>query len=506
MSLQKNEELVKKNEELVKKNDQILNIISDNIISDNIYKRKSFNYNDFEIEGANNDQLKAFNELKNIFIDFKENGNAPKHIYSILGAAGSGKSWLISKMVEFLSKMGLKTRLTTPTHKTISVLKNMVSNIELGYGPVNTGTIYNFLNLKIDYGIDDNIENDDHQLNGVARLVVNTFNMCLDDTDVLFIDESSMIDNSLYNYIENIIGDRAQIIIFVGDYFQLTSPGGEMSPIYCNNTNIKTIQLTETVRQKAESVIINKSNWLKHYISTQQFPSNIMDLFMEDESEIKIFDTTKDQNEHNKFLETYFNDESNRIIGSYTNKMVDEYNTYVRNILKDNPKDKIIIGDILITQSPYSRVNGIQTFNNGEEFEVIDISIKEDGYKGLNIYNGKYKKCLDNTEVGKFVALHESSLDAYNDLLENSKLQATLENDRFKKKKYWREYFKLLNKFVQYKYIYASTIHKLQGSTYENTYFDSRDLLWFYKKNPDLVCRLVYVIITRPTKNLYILK
>jgi hypothetical protein len=481
------------------------NLVIRNDINNSL-KKKTFNHNDFEIDGANEGQLAAFNELKEIFIEFKKTRVPPKNIYSILGAAGSGKSWLISKIVEFLSKLGLRTRLTTPTHKALGVLKGMVNNIELGSGAVDTGTIHNFLNLKVDFGISDDTENDDHELNGKARLVLNTFNMCLDSTDVLFIDESSMVDDGLYNYTEAIIGDRAYIVIFVGDYFQLPPPGGGLSPIFYDNDKIKTIQLTETVRQKADSVIINKSNWLKYYIAEQKFPTNIMDLFAEDENEIKIFDSRKDPQEHNRFLEEYLKDDSNRIIGSYTNKMVDEYNTYVRNIVKNNPADRLIIGDILVTQSPYSRVDNIQTFNNGEEFEITGLQIKNEQFRGLNVYQGTYQKILEQTEIGKFVALHESSLDQYEELLLEYKNAATAERDRFKKKKHWREYFKMLNKFVQYKYIYASTIHKLQGSTYENTYFDSRDLLWFYKKNPDLVCRLVYVIITRPTKNLYILK
>ncbi len=37
---------------------------------------------------------------------------------------------------------------------------------------------------------------------------------------------------------------------------------------------------------------------------------------------------------------------------------------------------------------------------------------------------------------------------------------------------YWKKYFRLKDAYANVQYIFASTIHKLQGSTYDTVYID----------------------------------
>ncbi|MCI0501381.1 MAG: ATP-binding domain-containing protein, partial [Epsilonproteobacteria bacterium] len=61
--------------------------------------------------------------------------------------------------------------------------------------------------------------------------------------------------------------------------------------------------------------------------------------------------------------------------------------------------------------------------------------------------------------------------------------------------KLWKLFFQIKELFVDVKYTYASTIHKLQGSTYETIYIDLTDIERMHDK--DMMYRLLYVAITR---------
>jgi len=62
------------------------------------------------------------------------------------------------------------------------------------------------------------------------------------------------------------------------------------------------------------------------------------------------------------------------------------------------------------------------------------------------------------------------------------------------KKKEWRNYYKFKEMYLDYRYHYASTLHKLQGSTYRDVHLDLQGLGMV---DFDTVKRLVYVGLTR---------
>jgi Holliday junction DNA helicase RuvB len=70
---------------------------------------------------------------------------------------------------------------------------------------------------------------------------------------------------------------------------------------------------------------------------------------------------------------------------------------------------------------------------------------------------------------------------------------------------WWDKYFKLRDFFSDVQYVFASTIHKLQGSTYETVYFDLLSLLNNRNISKDSMFRLVYVAITRAKSKVKIL-
>ena len=69
--------------------------------------------------------------------------------------------------------------------------------------------------------------------------------------------------------------------------------------------------------------------------------------------------------------------------------------------------------------------------------------------------------------------------------------------------KKWKLFFIIKETFIDVKYIYASTIHKLQGSTYDTVYIDLREIE--NMKDKDMMFRLLYVAITRASEHIKVL-
>ena len=452
------------------------------------------------LDNGTNCQKAIYDEIERIFVQLSLGHYPECSSFAILGAAGVGKSWLTSEIVKLANSMRLKCYLSTPTHKAVRVLNEMIENLGLKHNyRVQSGTIHKFLNLKLVNGYED--ENDMNPEK--QRLVKNTMTPPegLANCDILFVDEASMVDNNLYELTMHEMGERFRIVIFIADYFQLPPVGGNLSPIFYQSDKHRIFQLLETVRQKAGSHIINRAAWLKDYIANQNFPANILDLFISHD-EVTIYKSS-DPNEHAAFVSQYFNDvDHTKVVGTYTNKLVDEYNNYIRNILLNNPTDIVSVGERIIIQTPYEGADGNIIFTSNQEITVTKCVLKDSA-------SLKYKVFRITDEDGNHAnILHQDEIERYNEELE-SKLQLAkaLNNipDKKARSRAWSDYFEFINKYLNFKSAYASTIHKLQGSTYENCYLDLRTVPHFYPRNPDLMCRLLYVSITRPSNKLYIL-
>lgn len=92
----------------------------------------------------------------------------------------------------------------------------------------------------------------------------------------------------------------------------------------------------------------------------------------------------------------------------------------------------------------------------------------------------------------------------FNDILNDYAYSAKTRNFPFNME-WWDKYFKLRDSFSDIQYSFASTIHKLQGSTYESAYIDLASLLNNRQISKDFLYRLVYVAITRAKNNVKIL-
>ena len=436
--------------------------------------------------GGNTLQQKCFDDIMKYAKQLKTEASPEIEVFSLIGSAGTGKTWLMAELIRAMKAEKIQVALTTPTHQALEVAVDMLKKNKIEEDVI-TGTIHYFLNLKLDYGFGDDGNADN--VTTKPKLVLNKFNECLQYTDILFIDESSMISEELYKLTMEILGDRARMIIFVGDQYQLKPVEGGENIIY-DHPDVRHLELIETVRQKEGSSIIAKANEIRDYIKYGNHPETVYNLF-EETSEISLIQEAE-------FLPVYFADEKKRKVGSYTNAMVDQYNAYIRYI-ETNELEYLCDQDTVVFQKPYTDSKGLPIFQNGESVKIESTKLAEDLKFGTS-----YWRC--KSESGRmFNVLDPNSKTQY-----ATKLKELLDQAKkakgYDRSKAWKAYFKLQTRYGIIKYSFASTLHKLQGSTTQHMYFDMRDLGKFYRFDPDNVLRLIYVAITRPEEKVYILE
>jgi len=172
------------------------------------------------------------------------------------GPAGVGKSYLTSTLIKELHKRKLKVAVTTPTHSSLEVIKNIASGLD----DVYTGTIHAFLNLRI---------NNDFNT-GKTTLKKEKVDKP-NKADILFVDEKSMVGEDLFDYItESIDSGNIQCVVFVGDKYQLPVVNGKMF-----NLDVHSYELTEIVRQAEGSPIIQLATDFRKCIELKKYPKII---------------------------------------------------------------------------------------------------------------------------------------------------------------------------------------------------------------------------------------
>ena len=193
------------------------------LLLDNARNIKKINNLKKEIKEIEKEAIEAINE---------------NNVCVITGGPGTGKTTIIKAIIELYDKYGKKTVLCAPTGR---AAKRMTQTTDR-----EAMTLHRLLEIgKIEE--EGKISNIDYE---VAPI----------DADVIVIDEMSMVDIFLMNYVVKAIYQGTKLVL-VGDVDQLPSvgPGSVLSDII-NSGRITTITLDKIFRQAAESKIIINSH------------------------------------------------------------------------------------------------------------------------------------------------------------------------------------------------------------------------------------------------------
>ena len=459
------------------------------------------------------------------------------------GAAGTGKTFTMSYVLKTLSKK-YKLAMCSPTHEALSVIRQTLTTAginfaespdEYGYGGNNIiiKTIASYLNIKMQRDLENGTESFEEDRNGVTL-----------NCDILCIDECSMISKELIQMMIKKLGIQFKMVLFIGDEPQLPSPsdGEEGNGLF--QLPFK-YSLTQVVRQKEGSSLLNVAWWIRSFIlakNTVYIPSQLLTEQLHNNFDIFL---TRDQNE---FINSYLNNTStSKYIGTYTNNLTDEYNLYIRNLavmgyqnlnyevypfrlsldtidetdieksnrtyITQDPSEyqEFFVGEYLKAAEINQRNNKVY-HQNGDIFRIQDLTLREHivtiETPGTGLYEQASRQeyslkywCITDTD-GKIVNVvrREDQL-LYGELI--SKLYQEAQRATGKRRFY--KYMSFKEKFTKVNYLFASTLHKLQGKTCEDLYLDVRDLDKYYRNQPLTVYKLIYVALTRPTSRIHIL-
>ena len=420
-----------------------------------------------------------------------------RNIFLLKGYAGTGKTSLISALVNSLSSVNKKPSLLAPTGRAAKVLSK--------YSKKSASTIHR----KI-YWINSNKNG-----NTYIKLKENTH------TNTIFIvDEASMIPESsdkgfgnrsllddLIQYVYDGIGCK---LILIGDTAQLPPVNLEISPALNEDflsqnysKEILSFSLSEVIRQEKSSTILLNATSLRKQITDHHF--NLPN-FIVNEDVIRI----ESGDELQESLEDNYNKSglTNTIVLCRSNKRANIYNQQIRSRIR-YLEEEISTGDLLmVVRNNYFWLgdkNKSELIANGDIIEVLSVNKINNkyGFKfahiTIRLVDFSEQKELDVLVMLDTIKLETSSLpyEDYQKLYQE--ISKEYKGADAKKKIKENKYLNAL----QVKFSYSITCHKSQGGQWENVFVD---LGYFKKEMLDLsFLRWLYTAITRASKKLYLI-
>lgn len=416
---------------------------------------------------------------------------------SLVGPAGTGKTYLAARLAERLGAEGLRVRLCAPTHQAAEVLRSKLgSKLEL---PENrTSTIQSLLGLKL--GPDG--RGDYHLvLDGTAAA---------EPGDVVICDEASMVGQDLWRHIERTYGVSW---LFLGDACQLPPVGERRSKAL----RLRGAGLREIIRQKQGHPIVELGRRIRcgeppFTEATVQYEGGVGVACTG--SRAALFDSAE-----RAFRRAFAQAETPgaaRVL-AWRNRTVQTYNRLLRDRLYGKHAPPYLAGEWLTCHRTYYR-SEVPVLKNSQLLRVTAARQQRHARGiggrwltwvltvetvGVGRDGKKRKVCvLDPSEEAAFVrelarrkeeALKEEALGAEAGSCDRP---ARWERSR------WKRYYAMREQYASVRYAYAQTVHRAQGSTLENAFVDWRDL---EGARGGLRQALQYVAATRAEKRLAVL-
>ena len=412
---------------------------------------------------------------------------------SLSGSAGVGKTFVTIKIIERLQTLNYDVVVVAPTHKALSVITDNFK--KYGIKKVESKTLHAFLNLKPKI----------NEESGEKVFLPDADSKNTERVDVLVVDESSMIGRDLFGFInDELLSARVGAVLFVGDPYQLPPVNSEKNSVF---ELPQSYMLKQIIRQEKDSYIIGIATKIRDCIINKDFSHDIESFFTGNIEGLRIY-TEKDD-----FLAMFYSDErqkwneKNQIVTDYTNDSVNFYNKISRERYwrdRDNLTPKQLeVGDVVVFQDSYMTNKDIK-FPNGSIVRISSCLKHHDEKYGLDYWlctdaYGNNFKVMDNASNTKYMQMTQERVDAANEATRG-----------FDKKNAWAEFYVLKERYANVKFNYASTIHKLQGSTYESVFIDIRKMTNLYKYSErtekEFLYRLLYVAVTRASRDVVVLR
>jgi len=453
-----------------------------------------------------NDQ--QFDGLKNINKWLSERNN--ENFFTLAGFAGTGKTSIVKKT---LDEYRGGVVVSAPTHKAKRVVMKTTKRIGQ--------TLHSLLGLRPDVNLDDFNPNNPI-FNPIAIPRINDYNLVV-------IDEASMINQELYNLINEQVEKSGTNVLYMGDPAQIPPVGEKESVVFLQNQKNKLFhQLTKIERQSNSNPLMFiydeiRNNLTKPNIEFERRTK------LNDFGEGVIFLLNKKEF-RKAILECYSRSEFKtdtdfcKVI-AWRNDTVMAANKIIRKRLLEKTSDVVEVGDLLMGYRTISskgfRYNIIE---NSADYRVVSKSKIEENEYGILGFNVKIVEILDDNKRS-YEDIFIVDANNHQNLHMYAQTHDFFKDKGMKNKKMWKKYYEFRRKNILMKtidkylngvyrderniiakdmdYAYAITAHKAQGSTYSHVFVIENDI----NHNPLIKERnqIKYVALTRPSKTATIL-
>ncbi|MEP0886853.1 MULTISPECIES: AAA family ATPase [unclassified Leptolyngbya] len=417
----------------------------------------------------NRQQKKALKAMEG-FVQSREK------LFLLTGYAGTGKTTLLQALIKKMRKQGDRRRIvfTAFSNKATKVLQNMAESWELS---IDCMTCCKLLGLRPD--IDQTTGKQVFQPDRDSENLIESYQLVV-------VDEASMINAELWQLLNLAVMDllsKTQLL-FVGDIAQLPPIGEPESPVF--NEIHERVDLTEVVRYGGAIALLAES--IRNNLLQRDLPQFETDVngdrtegvivcqrYAWEKLMIRAFqsDACKADPDHVRAL-------------AYTNRRVDYLNQQIRRAIYGAGTPRFVEGERLVANTPYLWGESV-ILQTSSECEVLEVTTAQHGpwqVWVLQVLTDEGKRRTVNT-------LHESSLGEFQRLL-----------GLYAQEKRWGEFWDLKGLFADLNYAYCLTIHKSQGSTFQNVFVDVPNAL--INQNIRERNQLLYVAVTRAARRLFI--
>ncbi len=422
-------------------------------------------------------------------------------VFLMKGYAGTGKTTIVSTLVDVVRKFGYKAVLLAPTGRAAKVMSN--------YSKKKSTTIHK----KIYWQKSDPYSG--------AMIFERQKNFHVQT--IFIVDEASMIGDDadfmgaqglLADLLDYVFESHTNKLVLVGDSAQLPPVGKNLSPAldgeYLKRTfqiSVMEKELTEVTRQQQISGILVNATALRNTLL-----SNSLQIRMQTKGFKDIFRMTGEKLEDGLRYAYDKYGKENTIIICRSNKNATQYNQYIRRQIQFC-ESEIDVGDLLMIvrnnyvtldeESPagflangdFVEINKVLSFEEMHGFRYANLQLRLLDYPEQPLFEAKIildtlhsaSPSLSSEENRK---LYDSVLIDYMDIPKKKDRMEAVRKDPY------------LNA-LQVKFAYALTCHKSQGGQWNAVFVDQGYLTQENINNEFL--RWLYTAITRATDELFLM-
>lgn len=382
--------------------------------------------------------------------------SADERYMVIKGRAGTGKSTLVEHLVPAINKVAkvvallLQSETELPVH--LCSTTNKASSVLASITNEETSTLHTLLGLTV---------KNDYQT-GKSKLI-RKGNSTVIENALIVIDEAYYICPQLLEFVEK--GTKNCKIIFIGDPNQCAPVMQTHSPV--EDLKCRTEELTQVMRNKGAITLLGE-HW-REVVRTGVFTP-----FTVNDPNVLYLKGTAFRDQIDLHYSMKNTDENTNKIICWTNNQSVKYSDYVRGF-KGLPSNFV--------EGEYLQINN----SLPKKGFATDSIIRIKQFYGAAKYHGIAGRYA-SLYKGEDLFIPDSAVDYSNHL------------KGLARAKDWRAYYEIYESVPDLRPIHSCTVHKSQGSTYENVFIDLNDIGTCNIASD--VARMMNVAVTRPTSKI----